>query len=75
MRESQWLSLTPLNDWPMSIYEEFVKTLLCPYCKNDIDWDEIGKILYCKICKRKYPIINGIFKMVLNEDGGSDLNG
>lgn len=53
----------------MNINKELVKIFLCPYCKGDIAWDEKEEILYCKICERKYPIINGIFKMFLNDEG------
>ncbi len=32
--------------------------LVCPRCKSEITWEE--ESLYCKICERCYPIIDGI---------------
>lgn len=55
----------------MSLKEEFVKLLQCPACKGDIDFLEEG-VLICKTCGRKYQVVNGIIKMLLNEKEGSD---
>jgi SAM-dependent methyltransferase len=39
------------------------RLLICPCCGKDVDF---GEELICKICNRKYPIINGI-PILINE--------
>ncbi len=38
--------------------------LCCPVCKNDLR--EIENYLFCRQCKKKYPIKNGIIEMLPN---------
>ena len=47
------------------IDKELLDILSCPACKGDVK-EEMGKII-CLKCARKYPIINGIPVLLVEE--------
>ncbi len=49
----------------MKIDEDLLKILACPACKSDVE--QKGDKIVCKGCKRKYPIIDGIPIMLIEE--------
>ncbi|MCX7990970.1 MAG: Trm112 family protein [Proteobacteria bacterium] len=51
----------------MTLSKELLEILACPKCKNDIKLSEDGNWLICKNCKLKYPIIEEIPVMLIDE--------
>jgi uncharacterized protein YbaR (Trm112 family) len=47
------------------IDKELLEILACPACKGDVE-QENNKIV-CKKCHKKYPIIDGIPVMLIDE--------
>jgi len=51
----------------MTLSKELLEILACPKCKQDITLSEDEKWLICKKCKLKYPIIDEIPVMLIDE--------
>lgn len=51
----------------MSLSKELLEILACPKCKQDIILSDDEKWLICKHCKLKYPIVEDIPVMLVNE--------
>lgn len=47
------------------IDKELLDILACPSCKGDVD--EQGEKIVCRNCGRKYPIVDGIPVMLIEE--------
>lgn len=51
----------------MSLSKDLLDILACPKCKQDIKITEDEKWLICKRCKLKYPIVEEIPVMLIEE--------
>lgn len=51
----------------MTLSKELLDILACPKCKQDIKLSEDEKWLICFHCKLKYPIIDEIPVMLIDE--------
>lgn len=40
--------------------DDMFSILTCPICKGELKKDQYGEFLFCVPCDRKYPIIEGI---------------
>jgi hypothetical protein len=47
------------------INEKLLEILACPVCKGEVTLEE--NELRCKKCGRRYPIVNGIPNMLIDE--------
>jgi len=39
---------------------KLLEILACPVCKSDLQYKKQKNVLYCKKCKKEYPIKDGI---------------
>lgn len=51
----------------MTLSKELLEILACPKCKQDIKLSEDENWLICERCKLKYPIIDEIPVMLIEE--------
>lgn len=51
----------------MSLSKELLDILACPKCKQDIELTADEKWLICRKCKLKYPIVEEIPVMLVDE--------
>ncbi len=51
----------------MSLSKELLEILACPKCKQDIELSKDEKWLICKKCNLKYPIVDDIPVMLVDE--------
>lgn len=51
----------------MSLSKELLDILACPKCKQDIKLSDDEKWLICNRCKLKYPIVEDIPVMLIEE--------
>ncbi len=51
----------------MGIDKELLEILVCPKCKGDLTLAEREDGLGCKACKLKYPVIDDIPIMLIDE--------
>ncbi len=49
------------------INDELLKILVCPLCKNELEYDSQNQELLCHNSKLAYPIRNGIPIMLAQE--------
>ncbi len=49
------------------IDSEFLKILACPACDDRPPLEQVEDSLVCSKCKRKYPIIDGIPHLLVEE--------
>lgn len=52
---------------PEVIDKKLLEILACPKCKKSLELTEDGKFLICHECKLRYPIINGIPDMIIED--------
>ena len=51
----------------MAIKPELLEILACPVCKTPVRLEEDGSGLFCKECRRLYPIRDDIPVMLVEE--------
>jgi uncharacterized protein len=51
----------------MAIDKELLDILVCPECKGVLDLNSSGDGLICHACMVKYPIVDGIPVMLIDE--------
>lgn len=49
------------------ISPELLEVLACPKCKQKIRLEEGGAALVCDACRLRYPIVDGIPVMLIDE--------
>ncbi len=54
-----------MSDMPLS--EELLSILVCPQCKGDLRYDRKGERLICEACRLRYPIVDDIPVMLIEE--------
>ena len=56
----------------MKLAKELLTIIVCPRCKGDIQPADDGNYLVCRACRLKYPVIDGIPLMLIDEAGPLD---
>ena len=51
----------------MPISEELLSILVCPQCKKDLEYDRAADKLICRHCGLRYPIVDEIPVMLVEE--------
>jgi LSD1 subclass zinc finger protein len=51
----------------MPISEELLSILVCPQCKQDLQYDRPAERLICARCGLRYPIVDDIPVMLVEE--------
>jgi hypothetical protein len=51
----------------MALSKELLDILVCPQCKGDIELTDQHDGLICRACKLRYPIIDDIPVMLIDE--------
>ncbi len=51
----------------MGLSAELIAMLACPKCKGNIEPAEGGMFLACRPCRLKYPVVDGIPLMLIEE--------
>jgi len=51
----------------MPISDELLSILVCPQCKCDLEYDRAAEKLICAACGLRYPIIDDIPVMLVEE--------
>jgi uncharacterized protein YbaR (Trm112 family) len=51
----------------MKISPELLAILVCPRCKGEIEPVAEGEFLVCRTCRLKYPVVDGIPVMLVEE--------
>jgi uncharacterized protein YbaR (Trm112 family) len=51
----------------MALSKELLDILACPKCKGDLKLEKDGSGLVCEACALKYPIVNDIPVMLIDE--------
>jgi uncharacterized protein YbaR (Trm112 family) len=51
----------------MPISDELLSILVCPQCKSDLEYDRAAEKLICAACGLRYPIIDDIPVMLVEE--------
>lgn len=51
----------------MAIDPKLLEILACPMCKTEVRLTEDGRGLACATCKRRYPIVDDIPIMLIEE--------
>jgi len=49
------------------ISSELLEVLACPKCKQKVELDEEGSALVCQTDRLRYPIVDGIPVMLIDE--------
>lgn len=49
----------------MALDPELVKILACPLCKTAVEYRPSPEELVCRRCGRRFPVIDGIPRMLL----------
>jgi len=49
------------------ISPELLEVLACPKCKQKVELDEEGSVLICQTDRLRYPIMDGIPVMLIDE--------
>ena len=47
--------------------KDLLDIIVCPACKQDLDYNEVQQTLTCTACKRVYPIKDGIPVLLVEE--------
>jgi uncharacterized protein YbaR (Trm112 family) len=59
--------LEPWRYDPGVVSEELLQILACPKCKGKVELVENGTALQCEACRLRYPIVDGIPVMLIEE--------
>jgi uncharacterized protein YbaR (Trm112 family) len=51
----------------MPISDELLSILVCPQCKQDLQYDRVAEKLICARCGLRYPIVDEIPVMLVEE--------
>jgi LSD1 subclass zinc finger protein len=51
----------------MPISDELLSILVCPQCKQDLQYDRTAEKLICAACGLRYPIVDDIPVMLVEE--------
>jgi hypothetical protein len=51
----------------MPLSEELLSILVCPQCKGDLRYDREAMRLICEACRLRYPIVDDIPVMLVEE--------
>ena len=51
----------------MPISQELLEILVCPQCHGDLTYDRAAEKLQCSACRLRYPIVDGIPVMLIEE--------
>ncbi len=51
----------------MTVSENLLEILVCPLCKNQVDQGETGNGLECASCQLRFPVLNDIPVMLVDE--------
>jgi uncharacterized protein YbaR (Trm112 family) len=51
----------------MPISDELLAILVCPQCKGDLEYDRAADRLTCRACRLRYPIVEEIPMMLIEE--------
>jgi hypothetical protein len=51
----------------MPLSDELLSILVCPQCKGDLRYDRDTKRLICEACRLRYPIVDDIPVMLIEE--------
>lgn len=46
---------------------KLLEILACPVCKGDVEYDAKNEKIICTDCGRKYPVLDGIPVMLVDE--------
>ena len=49
------------------ISPELLEVLACPKCKQKVELDEEASVLVCEVDRLRYPIVDGIPVMLIEE--------
>ncbi|MBO0685659.1 MAG: Trm112 family protein [Candidatus Dormibacteraeota bacterium] len=49
------------------ISQELLEVLACPKCKQKVELDEEARVLICQNCRLRYPIVDDIPVMLIEE--------
>ncbi|HLO27381.1 MAG TPA: Trm112 family protein [Geobacteraceae bacterium] len=56
----------------MALSAELMAILACPKCKGSIESVEGGSFLACRNCRLRYPVVDGIPLMLIEDAEGYD---
>ncbi len=59
----------------MSVDATLLEMLRCPACEDRPEVREEGEALVCVACGRRYPVENGIPRMIVEKAAKEDANG
>lgn len=51
----------------MAISDELLEILVCPQCHGDLTYDRTAEKLQCATCRLRYPIVDDIPVMLIEE--------
>ena len=51
----------------MVLAKELLSVLACPKCKGDVKYDRKAKKIVCNKCKLRYPVIDEIPDMLIED--------
>ncbi|MFO7813072.1 MAG: Trm112 family protein [Pelovirga sp.] len=51
----------------MTVAESLLEILVCPLCKKQVDQVETGSYLECGACQLRFPVLNDIPVMLVDE--------
>ena len=51
----------------MPISEELLEILVCPQCHGDLTYDRTAEKLTCSACRLRYPIVDDVPVMLIEE--------
>jgi hypothetical protein len=51
----------------MAISDELLEILVCPQCRGDLAYDRAAERLVCATCRLRYPIVDDIPVMLVEE--------
>ena len=50
-----------------TVSPELLEVLACPKCKQKVELSEDGASLICQACRVRYPVVDGIPVMLIDE--------
>jgi uncharacterized protein len=51
----------------MTVAPQLLKILVCPKCKGELVYREADDVLDCPACRLRYPVLEGIPIMLIDE--------
>ena len=51
----------------MPISDELLSILVCPQCRQNLEYDRVAERLTCMACALRYPIVDDIPVMLIEE--------